>query len=165
MRSKQLLTFMGLASLFSVMSSASKAQVGPGEPETGCQIRYDYDAAGNRTSRYWYCWGVSLMNPNDTTEVSQKSTPQAPEEIADRPLESMSISLAPNPAHDQTTVMLSLPLDKADYFIMDMQGKILFSGSISGNSQIVDIRSLAPGQYHFSIVRGMERLVKGFVVQ
>jgi hypothetical protein len=120
---------------------------------------------GNRTNRYLYCWGVSLMAPNDTTEVSQKSTPQAPEEIADRPLESMSISLAPNPAHDQTTVMLSLPLDKADYFIMDMQGKILFSGSISGNSQIVDIRSLAPGQYHFSIVRGMERLVKGFVVQ
>lgn len=165
MRSKQLLTFIGLASLFSVMSSASKAQVGPGEPETGCQIRYDYDAAGNRTSRYWYCWGVSRIISNDTNVVTERTTPQEPEENTDRPLESMSLSLAPNPAHDQTTVMLSAPLDKADYTIIDMQGKILFSGSMAGNSQTVDIHSLAPGQYHFSIVRGMERLVKGFVVE
>lgn len=165
MSSKQLLTIIGLASLFSVTTSPIMAQVGPGGLEEGCMIRYDYDAAGNRVNRYLYCWGASLVAPSDTNELGEKSTPQAPEESADRPLESMSLSLAPNPAHGQTAVLLSAPIDKADYTIMDMQGKILFSGNMSGNSQTVDISSLAPGQYQFSIVRGMECLVKGFVVE
>jgi hypothetical protein len=136
------------------------AQVSP--PTWGCNIKYDHDAAGNRVSRYWYCWGSSILNDsletleNDTLVDGGKSLGL---------LEEIVLSLHPNPASATVHIVLSAPINNARYRVLDVNGRVLLQGVFQGDRASIDIAGLAPGPYHAQVHATEELLSRSFIVE
>lgn len=128
-------------------------------PPTGCSIRYDHDAAGNRTSKYWYCWG------NSTTSGESTSSDDDSDGDGKSILAEMALGVYPNPATDELTIVLSDPVENARYNIQDLQGRIIRQGLFQGQRTTVTVRGLAPGPYLVRLVHADEMIVKQFVVE
>ncbi len=60
-----------------------------------------------------------------------------------------TVSLYPNPASDVISISISTNT-KANYFICDVLGKIVKTGSVSAHNSIIDISSLNNGLYFFN---------------
>jgi hypothetical protein len=136
-------------------------------PASGCNIRYGYDAAGNRISRYWYCWTAMAEAPPDDLlqpdSLVEAATPTAMEE--QRPMAEVQLQVYPNPAHHELYIDLSGPIAEATYNVYDSDGRNLLNGRVIGTNQLLDTSTLKPGVYHLSIVRQEESLIAAFVVE
>lgn len=132
-------------------------------PSSGCSIKYDHDLAGNRTSRYWYCWGTSSLS--DSFDHSGKDTTHVEGSKSARLLEHIGLSLHPNPASEQVHFTLSSPLDQANYRVIDMNGRVVRDGTFIGDRGMVTITELAPGAYHLHVFREDELLSRSFIVE
>lgn len=55
------------------------------------------------------------------------------------------VRISPNPA--STTVTAHFPADFGTYFVTDLNGKTVASGSVRGGSQIIDVSAFAAGAY------------------
>lgn len=89
-----------------VLTLAARAQVSP--PEYTCYVRYDHDAAGNRTAKYLYCCcGAETSGTEPDTTGGHKMAK------ADALLDGINLHVQPNPATDRLTVALNAPLDAA----------------------------------------------------
>lgn len=130
-------------------------------PSTGCSIRYDYDGGGNRTSRYWYCWDQHVPPPR----LGAFADSSGGNEKALRPLEELTLQLAPNPTSDQLTVHLSASIDQCTFDVYDAQGRSAMHGTLQGDTKVIDVSALRPGLYNFCLVRGAEMMVRGFIVE
>jgi hypothetical protein len=132
-----------------VMSPA-QAQIGE-LPTWGCSIRYDHDIAGNRTSRYWYCWG------HRPKAAEQDSTLRA--------LEDLTLQVFPNPASDRLTVSLSAPIEGGRYEVHDVQGRMLSNGPFNGERMQLPLGELPAGLYTLRVIRQEELLMRSFMVE
>lgn len=98
------LTFMGASTL--------SAQ---GEfPPSGCMIKYEYDATGNRIQRYWYCW---TEDGPDFKALQPDSAAQAA-----RHLENVTMRVYPNPASDLLSISFAEPVGIGTLEVHDAQG-------------------------------------------
>ena len=131
-------------------------------PLTGCSIKYDHDAAGNRTSRYWYCWGLSPMG-GSLDSLSNDSLPGGGK--SQLVLEEIGLSLHPNPATTSVWLILSAPVEDAHYAILDMNGRIVRQGRLAGDRMNIDLAGLAPGPYHARVFAHKELLSRIFIVE
>lgn len=131
-------------------------------PPSGCSIRYDHDPAGNRTSRYWYCWGNTTFGGETT---SGDDDPGDDDGDGKSMLAEMALGLYPNPASDELTIALSHPVDNAHFSIHDLHGRVVQQGLFQGERMTVAITGLAPGPYHMRLMRKDEMFVKQFIVE
>ncbi|MBS1581430.1 MAG: T9SS type A sorting domain-containing protein [Bacteroidetes bacterium] len=131
-------------------------------PPVGCSIRYDYDAAGNRISRYWYCWSGPGL-PQQSVAIDSSLTKSMTEE--ERVLEPLALQLFPNPATDRITIALTTAIDQATYDLYDGQGRRVRNGAFTGDRLELDLGGIPAGLYNFCLVRGDEMLVRSLVVE
>ena len=61
------------------------------------------------------------------------------------------ISIYPNPATDNLTIISNEMLTKAEYSIIDCFGKTLTKGRLSGEKTTISVSSLTPGMYFISV--------------
>lgn len=135
-------------------------------PLSGCSVRYLYDEVGNRTERSWYCW-TEEGYPQGNVEILDAELQSQPlaEQVGQRVLEVMDLKLAPNPASDGVTIILSQPVDIANYDVYDAHGRSVFHGKMHGNHLDIPTTSIPSGLYNFCLVRRQEMLVRPFVVE
>ncbi len=134
------------------------AQVSP--PEYTCYVRYDHDAAGNRTAKYWYCCcGAESSGTEPDTTGGQKMAQ------VEALLDGINLQLQPNPATDRLTVAVDAPLDAAAIEVRDMQGRVVITTSLNGTRTELDVRGLVAGPYLLHLMVGGELLLKQFLVQ
>ncbi|MBK8499456.1 MAG: T9SS type A sorting domain-containing protein [Flavobacteriales bacterium] len=126
-------------------------------PEEGCMIRYQYDAAGNRIQRDWYCWGPEV-----------KSTPE-PSTVADgtaakRLLETIHMNVFPNPASEQSTVTFTAAVPSGTLELVDASGRSVLKTPAIGMTTELPLAHVEPGSYWVVFQSGEERIITGLVV-
>lgn len=107
------------------------------------QIAYEYDAAGNRTSRHIV---------NNSPQAPLFGTPKDfPPETNEK--ERLAISVGPNPTSGQLTVSLSClgKEDVCDIQLVNAAGQTIFSQSMSSSKAILDLSRYANGIYLLKI--------------
>ncbi len=126
---------------------------------------YDTSFRPHRAGKYEGCWGVYPFLPSghilssDMQEglyVLTMGLTSAFQETDQKDL-----FLYPNPAVDKVFLGDSRNLEGEEYAVMDSRGRELLRGNLQGR-QALDISSLSPGIYYFSI-RGENPKVKRFV--
>ncbi len=65
--------------------------------------------------------------------------------------EASILSIYPNPAGNEVTILLNEDLINANYTITDLSGKHVMAGTVSNTQEIIDISSLSNGQYVFAV--------------
>jgi len=103
------------------------------------QIVYEYDAAGNRTSRHIV---------NNSPQAPLFGTPKDfPPETNEK--ERLAISVGPNPTSGQLTVSLSClgKEDVCDLQLVNAAGQTIFSLSMTSSKAILDLSRYANGIY------------------
>lgn len=136
-----------------VFNLAASAQY----PTDGCFIRYQYDNAGNRVQRDWYCvgeaqsGGYKSLVPDTTAGTG---------ELAD-----VHLLLAPNPANDLIRVTLTNGSSDGALVIHDGNGREVMRRTMNADGLALDVSDLATGPYYMSFIRDQERIVTGFAIQ
>lgn len=146
----------GLLLLGALLWDSTELQAQGSYPTDGCFIRYQYDAAGNRTQRDWYCMGEAQGG-------SSKSTFGTTEPVKG-PLAEVHLNIAPNPASDQLRVMLNMEMGAGSLLIHDGQGREVMRTTMNAATAELDVSTLQPGAYFISYQREGERIVTGFAV-
>ncbi len=134
------------------------AQVSP--PEYTCYVRYDHDAAGNRTAKYWYCCcGAETSGTDPDTTGGQKMAQ------VDALLDGIDLQLQPNPATDRLIMSLNTPLDAATVEVYGLHGQKVSTTTLHGDHAELDLRGYPAGPYLLRLIHGREMIVKQFIVQ
>ena len=126
-------------------------------PTDGCFIRYQYDNAGNRVQRDWYC--VGEVQGGGHKSLAADST------LAKGELAEVHLLLAPNPANDHVRISLTNGSSDGVLVIHDVNGREVLRRAMNAASLTLDISDLATGPYYMSFVRDEERIVSGFAIQ
>lgn len=118
--------------------------------QENCLVRYNYDAAGNRIKRYWYCLGHDEIKSMEHTDgLSQNG-----------------LTLFPVPA---TTTMLTVRLDSAvvnaTLEVSDAQGRVLLTERMSGATYELTVTDLSNGIYHLRVIKDREYFLSSFTVE
>jgi hypothetical protein len=74
------------------------------------------------------------------------------------------ITVYPNPAHEQ--MLITIPngnQQKSQISICDINGKIYFSGSVTGNTYNMNVSKLPAGMYIVQIISGNKKTIKKIV--
>ncbi len=133
-------------------------------PNSGCSIRYAYDAAGNRSARYWYCWsGMAVQNTGELT--GNMLLEPVDQKVDERVLELIELDLFPNPSSDGITITLSEAVDHASYDVYDAKGRSILHGNMQGSRLDIPTNDLAAGLYNICLAHGQEMIVRSFVVE
>lgn len=129
-------------------------------PSITCYIRYDHDAGGNRTAKFWHCCCLEpgVQNNEDSTSVWKRESEM-------RSLAELTLTLLPNPASSQLTVSVDSVLEDAKLEIRNINGKLAWDGVLLGMSRIIDLQGFAAGPYLIRLQYGREMLIKQFIVQ
>lgn len=125
-------------------------------PTHGCMIRYQYDDAGNRIQRDWYCWSPSPKSaPLDASGATTAAAQKLPE---------VHLSVYPNPVNDVLNVTFSQPVEMGYLEVHDAKGQRLLSQQGGGSAALINVEDLEGGTYFISFVLGEERVVSGFAI-
>jgi hypothetical protein len=125
-------------------------------PDEGCSIRYQYDDAGNRIQRDWYCWGNEVK--------SSIADQDAVAEEAKARLAEVHMSAAPNPASDMVTVTFTKEVPNGMLEVLDATGRRIRNQRVAGSMVVLDISDLRQGNYWLSFRLGNERIVTAILV-
>ena len=115
-------------------------------------IRYQYDAAGNRTQRDWYCWGEEVESPTEPTTEADGTA-------AKRLLEAIHMNVFPNPAGEQTTVSFTAAVPSGTLELLDASGRSVLSAPATGTSTELQLAHIESGSYWLVFQAGEERIV------
>jgi len=111
-------------------------------PTSGCNIRYQYDASGNRIERDWYCYGGDIRAKSNTTLDSN--------EVTNSRLTEVYMNVFPNPTSDLLNVQFTENMDAGHLEIFDAVGRSLLQQQGAGNSVVVDVSDLQAGTYYIT---------------
>lgn len=144
---KLLFTLVGLF----ILSSELLAQGGGQVVITNCYIRYQYDAAGNRVKRDFYCY----YDP-----ISSKSLPlDSTQTIAD------DLMVYPNPASTSFTIVLPSGIEQATAVLYNASGQTLHTQAISSSSAVVNTHALPAGVYMLIVHTERNKYYRRVVVE
>lgn len=115
--------------------------------EPYCQIKYVYNAAGDRVQRYWYCWPLLESKPH-----------------GDGRLANNALKLTPNPASTMLTIQLDSAIVEGRMEILDLAGQVVRSHAMRGLSVEEDLMGLVPGSYYIRVTEEGAQLIAKFVV-
>lgn len=125
-------------------------------PEEGCMIRYQYDAAGNRISRDWYCWGEEVKSRGaDSTSIAEAS---------DAILADIHMNAFPNPAGELVNVTFTKAVPSGMLEVLDAAGRSILSQRVSGSTVVLKLGDLEQGNYWLAFTAGDERIVSALAV-
>ena len=114
--------------------------------QTTCRIKYDYDNAGQRVKRSYYCTSDGPTNPN--TDVR--------------------ISVFPNPTPGPIKVFTDRTANYMSVRVVNMSGGLIASGSCDEcNLKTLDISSVVPGPYIVNVlfrITGMSDINKSVTI-
>lgn len=119
--------------------------------QENCTVLYNYDAAGNRIKRYWYCFD---HDPNDDKAMQEAGG-----------LSQNGLTLFPVPAQAIVSVRLDSAVVNATLEVSDAQGKVLLSERMSGATHDVNVIDLSNGMYHLRVIQGREYFLSSFTVE
>ncbi len=68
-------------------------------------------------------------------------------------LNSLGVSLYPNPTNDYIVLNLNSVLEHLTYQLTDVNGRLVSIGEIITNETIIDTRNYSVGEYHLSIIQ------------
>ena len=115
-----------------------------------CWIKYNYDAAGNRTKRYWWCG-----DPNQTDPDSQTKSTMA---------QDFGFRLFPNPATEKLQFTSAQELANAELNVLDIQGRVVYHQRFTGAFLDIDVSPWSAGRYTMNIRTEMDEYTTGFSV-
>lgn len=126
-----------------------------------CSIRYQYDNAGNRTHRDWYCWsgGPWDFGGGDTTNTDDERM------AMEGPLAANTVMAVPSPADDQVSVILKDAVESGMLEIWDARGQVVLTERMAGNQLTLATGALSNGAYFACVIVGNEMLKVSFTVQ
>lgn len=136
---KHILTLLLLLPLLAQAQSEGEGQ--PCTPE----LKFYYDAAGNRIQRKEIC------DPQGTSTARLET-------------QEISLLVTPNPSEGRFVIRLSEPIDDAEYSLLDSRGRMIRSSALPGDGIKIDLTDQPDGVYFLRVFRpGMawsESLVK-----
>jgi hypothetical protein len=116
-------------------------------------VRFDYDAAGNRTERWLEVQGLKLSD-SLFLEAYLPAAEAEDNELLGMP-DGLPTQVYPNPVYGLLTV--DMPGKKAEtvpYFLFDPQGKTVLQGEIAQITSNIDLTQLQPGTYYLLLLDG-----------
>lgn len=120
--------------------------------QTGFQIGFEYDAAGNRIRRFLIidpCPGCPPNgNPGRNSLPIQDSIVVGPEQ------KKLSIHVFPNPTDKDITIKINgfeILTENANLTISDANGKTVLTRQLNNNSNIIDLSELTRGTYYLYV--------------
>lgn len=117
-----------------------------------CWVKYQYDAAGNRIKRYWWCG-----DPNEIEKEEEvKSLPTMSEDFG--------LRVYPNPASDAVQLSSTADLANAQLEVLDQQGRRVHSERVSGTLVSIDVSGWSAGRYTLVLRREQEEYTTSFSV-
>ncbi len=115
----------------------------------------DHDVGTEDGNSYFRGVTVSEGAPCGTEVLPETAALTVPES---------SLRLRPNPANDVLEVRLPEGKENAEYQLIDLNGRILASGSIQGDRKMLSVVDLPPGTYMFRYRKGGQSETKRFTV-
>ena len=122
---------------------------------------YQYDAAGNRTAKYNFCWCAAppqdrvASHNNDSTQMTASPAPSRGGETAADVLSgdgrASILKIFPNPTNSTVTVEFTAATT-GTLRVSDAMGKQLGSFAVSGNTVTVDISAYPAGTYLLTLI-------------
>jgi Secretion system C-terminal sorting domain len=109
-----------------------------------CAIKYEYDASGNRTMRYYQC-DVEVIGAG-AGAGARKLKPAAGQISAPS-----ALLVYPNPTSTEFTIQLPKNTHLGHLVVADNQGKILLNKPLTNNISDIDISNFAVGHYSLRI--------------
>jgi hypothetical protein len=113
-----------------------------------CWIKYNYDAAGNRIKRYWWCGDPNEIDPGEKSALKQD----------------FGLRLFPNPAAETVRLASTQEFTNAELNVLDMQGRRVHQQRFTGSSLDLDVSMWSAGRYTLFIRTEMEEYTTGFSV-
>lgn len=115
-----------------------------------CWVKYQYDAAGNRIKRYWWC--------GDPNEIGHEGEPKA------GMAGDFGLRVYPNPASDAVQLSSTAELANAQLEVLDLQGRRVHSERVSGTLVSIDVSGWSAGRYTLVLRREQEEYTTSFSV-
>jgi hypothetical protein len=134
-----------LLNIFLVLGLATVAQ-------NHCWIKYEYDAAGNRIKRYWWC--------GDPTVVDQENNSEPKSPMA----RDFGLRVFPNPANEHMQLSSAQELTDAVLQIVDLQGHEVYAQRFSGMLVDVDVSKFSAGVYSLRLRTEQEEFSTTFSI-
>jgi len=121
----------------------------------GAEIKFEYDAAGNRINRTINM----LKSASVTTGKDTEEEPLPQEEIYSDHLNQVNILIYPNPTKGLLRVEINGNVENKPISLQvyDMNGKVLLQESNVVSSTTIDLSNHAPGIYILSLVSDTEK--------
>jgi hypothetical protein len=134
--------------LFAVFVTLSVA----GLAQDHCWIKYNYDAAGNRIERYWWCGDPNVA---DSEENGEPKSAMA---------EDFGLRLFPNPTTDRVQLTSVMELKNAELTVLDLQGRNVHAQRCTGSTVEVDVSRWSAGRYTLRLRTEQEEYTTSFSV-
>lgn len=84
--------------------------------------------------------------------------------VANETVQSISISVFPNPTTDNLTLQISDYIEELWFQLSDLQGKLLDKGQITSKQIQINTSSLSPSSYFISVVNKENKKVQSFKI-
>jgi hypothetical protein len=123
--------------------------------------RISYDIAGLTSPDIWVTLSEETPERLNVTLIVDQGSVAVEEPVREE------IRLYPNPASHEVNIPLAGVHATADVQVMDMQGKLVFAGSVKNANGVitVDVASFAPGLYHVNLNSAQGLLYGRFIKQ
>jgi len=114
-------------------------------------VSYDYDNAGNRTSR------ATVRLRSAETDKSLSGVDE--EEIRTNVTPNFAVTVYPNPVKSQLTVAVTGNTDLSEHEVVlsELSGRILYRATEASNEFRLDMKRFSAGTYFLSVRSGIEK--------
>jgi len=134
-------------------------------PTQSCAIHFEYDNAGNRTSRLRIC---TVDNPppagkTDEFAIAEEAPAEENNDWQKQEDHLQITVLFPNPTSALCIVSLSRHVSNALLTLYDSQGRLVRHERVSGKDLRLDLSKLTPGTYFVNVRQDHEAVSKPVV--
>jgi hypothetical protein len=136
----------------SFLSVAFLAFLTDGFGQNHCWTKYNYDAAGNRIKRYWWCGDPNTTDGEENGETKSAMSPD------------FGLRLIPNPAGEQVQLTSTTELSNAELNVLDLQGRMVLTQRFSGSWVELDVSRWSAGRYTLRLRTEQEEYTTSFSV-
>jgi hypothetical protein len=125
------------------------------EAQSHCKVRYQYNAAGDRVQRDWYCWTPGGQDDEEVVETRSLVSN----------LEEVHLEVMPNPTADFLRVQIPEAAQGGVLELVSTLGAVLTTASVVSGTVELDVSRYENGLYLIRLIKGSEMLISPFVIQ
>ncbi len=123
---------------------------------SGAEIKFEYDDAGNRTSRKIIRISNSNLRSAVAIQEENEETVEEPQIFTDH-LSQSTILIYPNPTKGLLKIEINGGINPVDLQLYDMSGRLLQQESNVASSVTLDLSRLPAGTYILRLVSGNQK--------